>query len=213
LFLALALATQAQTNAATMKVAMYFGGYKSTQSEINLWTQSAEAQLGTSYKLMTYPYPTGASSGASSAIANFGQSNIDNLAEEIVSNPSISYTVVGHSSGCAIADAVAERVTTLQSGKIPNLKLIVLDGFLPSAVVMNAVNYKCYSAYDRSTTSLNWSAMQNCGANFVSLQAPNCGREVWCLHFSLVNSAATASTVQTIPEGYNNCKANLAWLN
>lgn len=191
---------------------MYFGGYKSTQSEINRWTTSAVAQAGGSFEFVTFPYPTGASSSAASAVSEFGQEKIDQLAEEIAANPSRQYVVVGHSSGCAIADAVADRVRQLVSGKIPNLELILLDGFLPSRAVRDVVSYKCVSAHNGSSKSLNWTGMSTCGAHFIDLPAPNCGSELWCLHFSIVNSAATASTVQTIPEGYTNCKANLSWL-
>jgi hypothetical protein len=35
---------------------------------------------------------------------------------------------------------------------------------------------------------------------------------MWALHFSLVNAAATDSTVKSIATGYAQCRANLVWL-
>jgi len=36
--------------------------------------------------------------------------------------------IVGHSSGCAIANAVTERVAKLAGGETQNTRLVVLDG-------------------------------------------------------------------------------------
>jgi len=194
-------------------VIFYFGGYEATTAEVDLWQKSALAQTGGDYQFNVYPYPAGASSSASSAIKGFGQGNINVLAKEIIDNASTQFIIVGHSSGCAIADAIAAGVIAQASTTVLNVRLVVLDGFLPSSEVKEKMPYKCYSAYDDGHYSLNWSAMKTCGNNFVPLETPYCGSDIWCLHFSLVNSAATSSIVKTIPEGYTDCVANLAWLN
>ncbi len=55
--------------------------------------------------------------------------------------------------------------------------------------------------------------MAAAGSNFkVYEPGSDCGKEPWCLHFSLVNENATDEAVKKIWQGYANCKANLVWL-
>src|SRR5262249_29460559 len=120
--------------------------------------------------------------------------------------------IVGHSSGCAIANAVDKDVT--KGLKDPSkFVLVALDGFAPdddqlarsSTQVWAAVNGVHQSLHDKDLKDLLGSRVQEYPAK------KDCTTK-WALHFSLVNANATDNLVQGVATGYTNCEANLVWL-
>ena len=193
-------------------VVFYFGGFQSKQKDVDAWKASATEQEGDNFSFEAFPYPASATFEDVSAVKNFGATKIDQLAKRISDDKTRQYVIVGHSSGCAIANAVAEKALDLEGGKAArNFRLIALDGFRPRQGLWGKIGITCWSAKNGETKAPNWKSMEN-SAKFNFYDACNCGTQAWCVHFSLVNENATADTVKTIPQGYTNCKANLVWL-
>jgi hypothetical protein len=86
------------------------------------------SRLGTDIQFRAFHYPLASSAQDRSAIEGFGLTRIDSLAHEIGNDLTHKY-VVGHSSGCAIANAIAKRVVELEGTKAKAFCLVVLDGF------------------------------------------------------------------------------------
>jgi hypothetical protein len=192
-------------------VVLYFGGYLSTQKDMDAWLASAREQAGKQFSFEAFHYPTSATDQDASAVKFFGSAKISELAKRITDDKTRQYVIVGHSSGCAISNAVAEKAVELQGGKAKNFRLVALDGFRPRKDLFAKMDITCWSAKNGQHKSRNWDPMV-AAAKFRSYDACNCGSQPWCLHFSLVNENATADTVQRIAQGYANCKANLEWL-
>ena len=131
------------------------------------------------------------------------------LAQQLVDNPTDANVIVGHSSGSAIADELAEIAGELRDK--PNFRLIVLDGFGLPLSLFRKVDVACWSARNQDHMSLNWHEMKATGA-FREMLIPWSGPGLWALHFYLVNSNATPETVDRIVDGYRDCKTNLQWL-
>ena len=85
---------------------LFFGGYKATRTDIDVWSASAAAQKAD----VTFdgnPWPAGASSDAIGAVTTFTKAGRFAQAiatvQECATDP---IYLVGHASGCAIANAV-----------------------------------------------------------------------------------------------------------
>ena len=185
---------------------IFFGGYLSTQQDIDSWIHSAVQQEPT-IKFRGWPFPKGVGAGDVLPVKAY-RNLILSLAKEVVTTPD-DFIIVGHSSGCAIANEVA--AISLSSTTKQNTRLVVLDGFTPNAHIRKQMKFTCWSAKCGVHHSRNWNAMR-LTENFKFIESPNCQISPWCLHFSLVNKNATENTVKRITQGYNNCKANLMWL-
>jgi hypothetical protein len=190
---------------------VYFGGYGSTQAQMTCWLGGAEAQPAFSaYSFQAYPYPSGATASAASAVQH-GAATIAAVVTEIDGNPNVHFVVAGHSSGAALSNRVAELV------KRPSqIELVNLDGFAPSLAVQKAVDSRCMygeSSKIKGLESLNATSMKS---NCLVSQAYIDGHctTAWCMHFSLVNEVAPANLGPTTykSHGYDGCKTNLSWL-
>jgi len=182
----------------------YFGGYHASDFDIDAWLRSARVQKP-AIDFIGFPWPKGANSGAHSAVKAFSKGgNYDSVVGDIRENDADTIFIVGHSSGCAIANAVDAGLRDTD-----NIVLVALDGFTPN-----------HSQLDRTTTQV-WGA--TCGGvrsrNFPGLAkgrrkifpTTDCKTE-WALHFSLVNANASDYLVDSIAKGYANCRANLLFL-
>jgi hypothetical protein len=192
-------------------VVLYFGGFLSTQKDMDAWVASATKQVGDKFSFEAFHYPTSAKSDDVSAVKGFGSAKISELAKRINDDKTHQYVIVGHSSGCAISNAVAEKALGLQGGKARNFRLVALDGFRPGKDLFAKMDITCWSAKNGQHKARNWDSMF-ASPKFKAYEACNCGSQAWCLHFSLVNKKATDATVQSISQGYANCEANLEWL-
>src|SRR6185312_13842188 len=85
---------------------LFFGGYKATLADIKAWTASAMSQKpGVTFE--GYPYPGGASWDGGEAVKAFHAAHDYAAAIKKIEacDRDVIY-IVGHSSGCAVANAV-----------------------------------------------------------------------------------------------------------
>ena len=187
---------------------LFFGGYESTAADVTAWMHSA-VQQRPDVDVLTWSYPRGADASQQGALDGFTNRRFDQVIDLVRSHPGDLHYVVGHSSGCAISNAV---VRGLGDPPVPSLvKLIALDGFPPDDELYELhPDTECWSAECGEARSRNWSAL--CARpNFKVYDAKGCYTE-WALHFSLVNTNASDATVGDIAHGYVDCVANLCWL-
>jgi hypothetical protein len=185
----------------------FFGGYKATQTDINVWLGSARAQ-NPNIEFSAFPWPRGANSGAHSAVATSTKSGqYDSAIVAIQASSADSIYIVGHSSGCAIANAVDRGLKDHS-----NVVLVALDGFGPDRKQLARSSTQVWAAVCGEAKSRNYQALKNLvGGKLKVYKATDC-KTPWALHFSLVNAAATDSAVKSIATGYAQCRANLVWL-
>jgi len=183
---------------------VFFGGFQSSQADMDLWLASAQQVCpGVTYD--AFPYPGHASSSRTAAAHGF-EDQYDGVLGRIAEVGADSLFIVGHSSGCAIANELNARIPSMHDGAVT---LIDLDGFSPWPHQINGSNHEVWSAVQSGGKgkSVNWAASHKIYPS-VSATQP------WSLHFSLVNTAATdAIDINTYPRlGYAGCIANLYWL-
>ena len=208
---------------------LFFGGWRATPADMQAWKGSAKAQRK-DVDFDAIPWPSGAAPGASSAVSTFKEkktggykSVIDDIHAMQYANAQSSNVrkiyIVGHSSGCAIANAVDEGLTDHT-----DVVLVALDGFAPNPTQLARPDAQVWVAraswfnfLSISTTcipqkgkqvddiciSKNYTDMKNHpplkkygGSRLkVHYAASNCTNP-WALHFSLVNCAANDTTVK-----------------
>jgi hypothetical protein len=182
----------------------FFGGYKATQTDMNVWVGSAKA-LKPDIEFSAFPWPSGASSGAHSAVTTFTNSGqYKSAVAAIQASKADSIYIVGHSSGCAIANAVDKGLQDTSK-----VVLVALDGFTPDGNQLGRSSTQVWGAVCGDVKSMNYPGSAK-GRRRIH-QAKDC-KTKWALHFSLVNAAATDKLVTSIATGYAQCRANLAWL-
>jgi hypothetical protein len=186
---------------------LFFGGYHATRTDINVWSASAKAQKP-DVTFDGYPWPSGASSGATSAVSTFTAhgsyaqaiATIQECATDLI-------YIVGHSSGCAIANAVDRGLKDTS-----NVVLVALDGFAPSREQLARPSTQVWAAECGKAKSRNHDGLKGAvGGRLKIYKATNCYHS-WSLHFSVVNSGANDKAVTSIATGYAQCRANLSWM-
>jgi hypothetical protein len=182
---------------------VFIGGYQSNALDVDLWKTSAENQRS-DVRFDVYPYPSGAGSLKPSAEQGFDDqyAGVVKLIADV--NADTLY-IVGHSSGCAIAN----KLNSLIPGNHKNITVVDLDGFSASADQAKGSKVQVWSAVGPGGKgrSVNWAGFHKI---YIATRATN----AWALHFSLVNSAATnVIDWDSYPaKGYTGCMANLCWL-
>ena len=186
---------------------LFFGGYHATLTDINVWSASAKAQKS-DVTFDAYPWPSGAGAGAQSAIAAFTKAGSYAQAIATVRGcASDLIYLVGHSSGCAIANAVDRGLKDTSK-----VILVALDGFVPSREQLARPSTQVWAAECGSAVSRNHDKLKKAiGGQLKIYKATNI-YEPWALHFSVVNSAANDKAVTSIVTGYAQCRANLMWM-
>ncbi len=186
---------------------LFFGGYHATLTDINVWSASAKAQKP-DVTFDGYPWPSGAGAGAQSAIAAFTKAG--SYAQAIATARECATDLiylVGHSSGCAIANAVDRGLKDTSK-----VILVALDGFVPSREQLARPSTQVWAAECGSAVSRNHDKLKKAiGGRLKIYKATNI-YEPWALHFSVVNSAASDKAVTSIATGYAHCRANLCWM-
>jgi pimeloyl-ACP methyl ester carboxylesterase len=182
----------------------FMGGYASTAAQMHCWERGAKKNSPGDYNFEGVAYPRGANASFDSAVAS-AKADIARIVKEINSNPTKRFVVAGHSSGCAIANTIATKVTNPD-----RIKQVVLDGFTSPLIK----NVTCWGALGRSKKpSRNFGSMGTCGTGRRTLQDTHCSpSSQWCLHFSLVMKSAPANLSNFIAHGYDGCDTNLDWL-
>jgi len=177
----------------------FFGGYRSSHYDVMAWKNSVEAKLP-KWGVTPFRYPDRSSAGDPLE----GWDGSDYIADLLMPGD----IIIGHSSGCGVANDVAEHAVKL--GKL-KFKLIALDGFCPSSELLTLPGTAVWSARSRSGEhSLNYNALQEKAGDRFRIHETDV-EMTWPLHFSLVNLAAD-DEFDSITEGYRNCDANLAVL-
>jgi hypothetical protein len=159
--------------------------------------------------VFTYAWPAGASADKTSAVATFRSAGtFDKAVSDINASSKDSVYIVGHSSGCAIANAVDRAVKDHD-----RVGLVALDGFLPDGAQLARPSTQVWAAEgSREGVSRNHDDLKEAiGGRLKIYKATGC-TTLMALHFSLVNAAATDASVPDIPSGYTNCRANLVWM-
>lgn len=193
----------------------FFGGYNASQKDIDAWLGSAKQQAP-NIDFFGFPWPSGTPMDPEKAVVegskNSGQFKfaVDSIQE--CSADADKIYIIGHSSGCAIANEV-DRSFKDNSKIVSKIVLVALDGFTPDANQRARSSTQVWAAKSGKGKSLHYDYLQNVvgGSLQVHEARTDCTTKL-ALHFSLVNAAATDKDVDAIPTGYVNCKANLAWL-
>ena len=187
---------------------LFFGGYHATLTDINVWSASAKAQKP-DVTFDCYPWPSGAGAGAQSAIAAFTKAGSYAQAIATVQGCATDLIyLVGHSSGCAIANAVDRGLKDTSK-----VILVALDGFAPSRAQLARPSTQVWAAECGSAVSRNHDKLKKAiGGRLKIYKATDCYDPLFALHFSVVNSAANDKAVTNIATGYAQCRANLMWM-
>ncbi len=181
---------------------VFFGGFRASQPDMNAWQTSAENQCK-DVKFDAFPYPDPAGAGRQSAVDGFGD-QFDGVIKKIEDAGANTLFIVGHSSGCAIANELNSRL----KGDHSQITLVDLDGFAPTDDQIKKSTVQAWSAEGSGGgKSLHWA---NRNKKFIAASAT----QEWSLHFSLVNTAATDAITKDNyrSKGYAGCIANLCWL-
>jgi hypothetical protein len=189
---------------------VFFGGWKASKIEMGLWLASANSICGGDVAYDAFPYPDGAGSGDTAAVNSFKQ--FDEAIKKVEGSSAETIYIVGHSSGCAIANELNSRIT----GDHKKITLVALDGFAPSPGQIKKSSLQVWSAEGakggQSLHHDDWGRLQSQLHVYTAASATN----KWSLHFSLVNTAATdaikSSSDDDLKKGYAGCIANLCWL-
>jgi hypothetical protein len=187
---------------------LFFGGYQSTQPNVDAWLTSAKAQRP-DVDFDAIPYPAGADYKAHSAVSHFTQDQYDAVITQIGTSGADQTYIVGHSSGCAIANKVDRDLIDHS-----HITLVALDGFVPNGEQLGRSSTQVWSAASGKAISLNYTDLKkSVGSRLQVYPATKDCTSKLALHFSLVNDAATDKIVDNaIKNGYRHCNANLVWL-
>jgi hypothetical protein len=180
----------------------FFGGYLASPNDMKRWVASAKAlQPNIAFNAFHWYEKD----KEKKAVAAIKASTADTI------------YVVGHSSGCANANAVEKSLAADKSFEdASKLELVALDGFAPNAAQRKRTRTQIWSAVNGTHKAKNYDDLKNLlGKDLLEYQAlPDCTTR-WALHFSLVNANASDSVVKAghhLATGYDQCKANLCWL-
>ena len=170
---------------------VFFGGQDASPSDMDKWLNSARGQQP-NLEFSAFPWPHGEGQHRSAVTA-------------IEASKADMVYLVGHSSGCAYANAVDKALKNTNK-----VVLVALDGFAPDSAQLKRASTQVWGAVCGKEKSFNYPYSVPKG-NVRIYPATDCYSK-WALHFSLVNEAATDSLVKTIKTGYEQCRANLCFL-
>lgn len=181
----------------------FFCGYGSTWGDVDAWGTSFEGKVSGS-SVTRIPYPGDATAGDPLNVWNEDRS--EHVAQAIKACRD-AVVIIGHSSGCAIANDVAKHARTRGC----SFKLIALDGFCPSEDLLALPDTSVWSAmFEDEIRSLNYDGLKAKAGTKFRVYKSNVSA-MWPLHFSLINLNVD-NAYHAITDGYRNCDANLAVL-
>jgi hypothetical protein len=196
-----------------MICAVFFGGYKAKQEHVDRWLASARKQKP-GIEFSVRPWPSGAAkSDGKVGVDVFRQTGqFDSLVAALKASPADKIYIVGHSSGCAIANEVDRA---FKGSKVASkLVLVSLDGYRPDEDQLKRDNTQVWGAVSGAHKSYHYpkpDEKRKLGKNFKEYTAKTGVTTEFALHFSLVNTAVTNDT-GNLEQGYDNCEANLKWV-
>ena len=189
-----------------MSTSIFFiGGYEASQSDIDSWLRSARQQKP-SMAFFGFPWPDDTPSFPADSVVKGSKKSgqYKSALDAIEACSADKIYIVGHSSGCAIANAVDKGLKDKSK-----LVLVSLDGFIPDGEQLKRSSTQVWGAVCDGVKSRNYH--ERLGSRLKVYRATGCKTQ-WALHFSVVNAAATDKLVLTRQKGYFQCQANLAWL-
>ena len=193
---------------ATLTISVfYFGGYKASSPDMDRWLKSAQKQRS-DVDFHAFPYPPDATSEPTDKDVDTFKSVIKNINE----TQAEKIFIVGHSSGCAIANAVDRRLKDTTK-----VTLVALDGFAPDAKQLKRKSTQIWSAESGAGKSYNHDRLKNRLGDRLQIfhATADCTTEL-ALHFSLVNISANDTDLKSfktdLKNGYKDCVTNLCWL-
>ena len=137
----------------------YFGGYQADSGDTTMWATTVERKVK-GVRAYGFPYPLQTTS--SSPLMNW------NLSPTVASMVTDGDIIVGHSSGCAISNDVAQS-SLLRGVKF---KLIALDGFCPSPSLLKLPDTEVWGAECGGVKSRNYESLKaKAGAKFKVYEA------------------------------------------
>jgi hypothetical protein len=182
----------------------FFGGFNASQDDIDTWLRSARQQKP-DVAFSGFPWTSGPKSSPADTVVKGSKKSgqYQSAVEAIQACKADKIYIVGHSSGCAIANAVDKEL------KDPRVVLVALDGYSPDDDQLKRSTTQVWGATCDGVKSKNYPGWS--GGRRKIYEATNC-KNKWALHFSVVNAAAIDGKVHSIETGYLECKANLVWL-
>ena len=135
--------------------AVFFGGYRATQDQVNLWVASAKAQKP-GIEFGARPWPSGAAkSDGDVGVSVFKKTGqFESVVAAIKASPADKIYIVGHSSGCAIANEVDRA---LKGSKVASkLVLVSLDGYRPDEDQLKRDNTQVWGAVSGAHKSYHY---------------------------------------------------------
>lgn len=194
-----------------MSTSVFFiGGWNAKQVHINAWVQSAQQQRP-SIAFRGFPWPAGVTSYPETSVVKGSRENgqYRKALDAIKACKADTIYLVGHSSGCAIANALDKDLNDPD-----RIVLVALDGFVPDRDQRDRSSTQIWSAVNGNHKSKNYKALKDLlGTELLEYPAKTDCTTKWALHFSLVNAAATDKLIHDLIEnGYRDCEANLCWL-
>jgi hypothetical protein len=185
----------------------FFGGWKANADNMKVWLDTARAQKS-KIDFNAFPYPDVGPDG-DDAVAAFKE--LKSVADTIKKSKADLIYIVGHSSGCAIANAVDDALTDHKK-----IGLVALDGYVPSKGQRGSGRFtQVWSTKCGELKALHHDDLKGVvGAALQVFQPTDCNDKttMLSLHFCLVNKSASSLKIKHIPEGYQKCQANLCWL-
>jgi hypothetical protein len=196
---------------------LFFGGYLANLNDIKAWTADfTKRKSGVTFD--GYPYPDGASWDGEEAVKAFKKARDYAAAiKKIEDSKSDVIYIVGHSSGCAVANEVDDGLKDHKK-----IILVALDGYAPSNAQLARPSTQVWVAESDTGRSKNYEKLQGRIKEYnqkakdkiqvkIHKAPANCSTRL-ALHFSLVNLSSSDKLVQHIPDGYKECQANLPWI-
>lgn len=183
----------------------FFGGFNATQNHIDSWVRSAHLQKP-NVTFIGFLWDSGPKSWPPKTIVDGAKKSgqFKAAVDAIDACTADTIYIVGHSSGCAVANAVDKAIKSTS-----NVTLVALDGVTPDDDQLKRSTTQAWGAECEGQTSKNYPGPA--GGWRKVYHAKNCNG-LWALHFVLVNAAANDTLVTSIASGYSHCQANLAWL-
>ena len=183
----------------------FFGGFNASKEDIDKWVRSARQQKPT-IAFTGYHWESGPESYPATTVVKGARKTgqLQWAIDDVQSAGVDKIYIVGHSSGCAVSNALDKALPNTS-----NVTLVALDGFSPDADQLTRPTTQVWGAECDGVRSKNYPG-PSAGKRRV-YQATNCKHRM-ALHFSVVNEAANDQKNRTIAAGYLNCIANLSFL-
>lgn len=194
---------------------LFIGGFQAQPGHVTQWTASAKSLAQrTDWTFDGYPWPPSANKAdAKSGTTAFGR-NLDEAVKKIEDGKYDQAFIIGHSSGCAIANLIDETLKANGKFDMDKVTLVALDGFAPNPGQLGRKTTQVWSAENGKHKSLNYWNL-NGVKKWKAYPANKDCTNIWSLHFQLVNTTSSDKTLQTnkdLGNGYLNCRANMCWL-